>query len=103
MTQINTILGKISCANICLFDNFISYYECLKCIDKNKYEKNNKHENTTNLKIIPILIMSGKISPVYSNYHDYLFKNIKRIQTKLSTSLKNNMMPILCPLEYVIL
>lgn len=97
MDQFITILKKISelQINVLLYSE---YYNSLKKISD--YNKNKNY----NLKIfMPILKFKTTENTKYHKYTYILYDIIKHIQFKISKALKKDKMPILCPLETVIL
>lgn len=89
LTQFNTKLSKISKLSI-------SYYlhnDYYKYIDK----INNKRDE------IPILIFKANENTKYNKYKTIITDFICCIQNKIKISLKQKKLPLLCPLEIVIL
>lgn len=89
--QFTTILNKLSKNMVTTF-LYEKYYEHL-----NKITKNNKYN------IIPILCFDTNEKTKYSKYKDILIEIIINIQNKIKKCLKQNKIPILCPLETVII
>jgi hypothetical protein len=80
--------------------NYDDYYKKLNEISNNK-----KYNNTNKNIIIPILEFEQKSieQTKYGKYCDILIDIIEHIQNKIKKIIKNNKLPILCPLEIVIL
>jgi hypothetical protein len=85
--QYVAILTKISKLNIEVYDH-IEYYRIIK-----------KEMD----KIFPILIFSACDKTVYYKYKDILYSFIIKIQKKIEKGIDNRKLPVLCPLETVIL
>jgi len=86
--QFITILDKISKLNINIFDH-------------NEYYKNiNEIQKTY---ILPILSLKSNKKTKYREYEKVLCRFIKKIQEKITNGITIKELPILCPLESVIL
>ena len=93
--QFITILYKISKLSV---SNYLhkDYY---KYIEKNL----GNIEQKKNAKEIPILIFRANENTKYNKYKTTITDFICSIQNKINNSLKKNKLPLLCPLEIVIL
>ena len=87
-SQFKTVLTKITNLSI-QFKEHNEYYKSIKNIKKYNY--------------FPILIFKSNDRTKYSKYKDNLKKFIKNIQDKIKKGINDNKLPILCPLESVIL
>jgi hypothetical protein len=95
--QFITILKKISKLQIDVL-LYNKYYDLLKKISINIKEKNFDLN-----KVIPLLAFKTNDNTKYHKYTKILNKIIENIQNKIIDSLKKDKMPILCPLETIIL
>ncbi len=95
--QIKTLLSKISELTIISY-NYSEYYNTLKIMNSNS-SKNKKDKNV----VFPILMFDFNEKSEYFKYNKLLCNIIKHVQLKVSTQLKKNKIPYLCPLESLIL
>ena len=89
--------------------NIISNYN-IKPYNYNKYSKKlfelynlNKIHKDDEINEIPICVLDDNINSKYYNYQTIIQHIMKHIQIKIKDVLKKDKMPILCPLETIIL
>jgi hypothetical protein len=95
--QFITILKKISKLQIDVL-LYNKYYDLLKIISSNIKSKDYDLN-----KVMPLLGFKANNNTKYHKYTNILKNIIKHIQNKIIESLKEDKMPILCPLETIIL
>jgi hypothetical protein len=88
--QFITVLNKISKLNI----NFYSHNDYYKAIKNNEKEENYD---------FPILIFDTNDKTKYNKYKNILYDFILKIQKKIKNVMQNKKLPLLCPLEIIIL
>jgi hypothetical protein len=105
--QFCTVLNKISKLSITRYLHN-DYYKYIIINLRNKIDNNDDldcstDDNQTNANEIPILIFKTNGNTKYNNYESIITKIIEHIQKKIKDSLKNNKLPLFCPLEIIIL
>jgi len=99
--QFLTIITKLSKLEIIKYE-YSNYRDILHDINKKKKEANETFSIYT-LKFFPLLIFKSNDNVTYAKYGDIIFDIIKHIQTKIKKSVANKKIPVLCPIESVIL
>jgi len=95
--QIMAIMKKISNCKIETYSHE-EYYQVLNTICKNNKERVPEKNNT-----IPILCFNCNKQLKYNKYTIILRSIMVNIQKKIIISLKNNQIPLLCPMETIII
>jgi len=95
--QYITILNYISKFRIQL-NNHNEYYKNINIKNKDKFDKNIFENN-----IFPILSFNDNSRTKYYRYTEILKKFMLKIQVKIKDGIDKNKLPLLCPLETIIL